>query len=518
MSLNLLDRVKNEITTTVIDKISNYVGESRGNTSNAVTGAIPTILGFITEKSKVDSSANTLVNLSANNELNDLFKDSNFTDVYERNRDSLMVQGKALLSGLFGDKEAKLTQEIANYARIEKNASNSILASILPLIMNVLGEEISKQGLNAESLSGLFAEQKESIFAAIPSGLESLVGALGLGKMGSVASETTTRVAPSIQEKTVETGTEAPRRVEERVDLTDDSDHNDAGGFTKWLFPLLGIIVALGLLWLLMKQCNDDTTTEQVTTEVNTAEIQNFATYVLNDNQEVVNAEANPLLNAESNPIIIDNENYKLIEDGFVVDANGDLVYDMDGAAIKIVDDLAVVSGAVSGDYDEAKNRFVYDIGETTEIELADGTKINVGNKSTEWKLFDFITNEANTVSDDKTQGWITMDRVYFETNKNTLDAESRQQLDNIAAILKAYPNAKAKFGGYTDNAGADDVNVPLSEARAKAIMTDVVNSGIDAGRLSAEGYGSQHPICPANDTPACMAQNRRVDIRVTAK
>ena len=75
MSLNLLDRIKNEITTTVVDKISNYVGESRGNTSNAVTGAIPTILGFISEKSKVDSSANTLVNLATNSELNELFKD-----------------------------------------------------------------------------------------------------------------------------------------------------------------------------------------------------------------------------------------------------------------------------------------------------------------------------------------------------------------------------------------------------------------------------------------------------------
>ena len=185
---------------------------------------------------------------------------------------------------------------------------------------------------------------------------------------------------------------------------------------------------------------------------------------------------------------------------------------------LKLFDIILAQNVYTEGNYDETKNRFVYDIGETTEIELADGTKINVGNKSTEWKLYDFITNEANSVSDDKTQGWITMDRVYFETNKNTLDAESRQQLDNIAAILKAYPNAKAKFGGYTDNAGADDVNVPLSEARAKAVMADVVNSGIDAGRLSAEGYGSQHPICPANDTPTCMAQNRRVDIKVTAK
>ncbi|MDG4951156.1 OmpA family protein [Weeksellaceae bacterium KMM 9724] len=518
MSLNLLDRVKNEITTTVIDKISNYVGESRGNTSNAVTGAIPTILGFITEKSKVDSSANTLINLATKGDLTDLFKDSNFTDVYERNRDSLMVQGKTLLTGLFGDKEAKLSQEIANYARIEKDASSNILAAILPLIMNVLGGEISKQGLTAESLSGLFAEQKESIFAAIPSGLESLVGALGLGKMGSVVSETTTRVAPSIQGKTMETQAEATKRVNDNIDLSDDDDDNEASGFTKWLFPLLGIIVALGLLWLLMKQCNDDTTADAAKTEINTSEIQNFATYTLNENQEVVNAQASPLLNADSNPIVIDNDNYKLIEDGFVVDANGDLVYDMDGAAIKIVDKIAIVSNEVSGDYDEAKNRFVYDIGETTEITLADGTKLNVGNKSTEWKLYDFITNESNTVSDDKTQGWITMDRVYFETNLNTLDAESRQQLDNIAAILKAYPNAQAKFGGYTDNAGADDVNVPLSEARAKAVMADVVNAGIDAGRLTADGYGSQHPICPANDTPACMAQNRRVDIRVTAK
>lgn len=48
--------------------------------------------------------------------------------------------------------------------------------------------------------------------------------------------------------------------------------------------------------------------------------------------------------------------------------------------------------------------------------------------------------------------------------------------------------------------------------------MNAVIGDGIAADRLSAEGYGPEHPVCPANDTDVCKAQNRRVDLRVVQK
>lgn len=117
----------------------------------------------------------------------------------------------------------------------------------------------------------------------------------------------------------------------------------------------------------------------------------------------------------------------------------------------------------------------------------------------------------------DKTT-WFTLDRLYFEPGSNTFKAESKDQLDRVAAIMKAYPALTLKVGGYTDNTGSDDVNMALSQKRAEAAKAELVSRGVAANRLEAEGYGPQHPVCPANDTPECKAMNRRIDVRVTAK
>ncbi|WP_052430517.1 OmpA family protein [Hymenobacter sp. DG25B] len=170
-----------------------------------------------------------------------------------------------------------------------------------------------------------------------------------------------------------------------------------------------------------------------------------------------------------------------------------------------------------TGRYDEATGNYIYDTGSTTEIKLSDGTVLNVGANSTEARLYNFLNDANMTVSDDKTQGWFSLDRVYFNTGKSTLTAESQAQLKNMAAILKAFPNAAIKFGGYTDNVGKADMNLTLSADRANAARKALMNNGIDAGRVAAEGYGQEHPIA-SNDTPEGRAQNRRVDVRVTKK
>ncbi|GAB3326286.1 DUF937 domain-containing protein [Hymenobacter humi] len=172
---------------------------------------------------------------------------------------------------------------------------------------------------------------------------------------------------------------------------------------------------------------------------------------------------------------------------------------------------------APSGRYDDATGNYIYDTGTTANITLPDGTVLNVGKNSVEARMFNFLNDANQTVSDDKTQGWMSLDRVYFNTAKSTLTAESQAQLKNIAAILKAFPNAAIKLGGYTDNQGKAAMNLALSTERANTARQAVIANGIDKGRVTAEGYGPEHPIA-SNDTPEGRAQNRRVDVRVTKK
>jgi K(+)-stimulated pyrophosphate-energized sodium pump len=184
---------------------------------------------------------------------------------------------------------------------------------------------------------------------------------------------------------------------------------------------------------------------------------------------------------------------------------------------IKTVDEKGVenittttTSGSINADGD-----FVYDLGAMGKLKLADGTELNVGGNSTEKKLFDFITDASKVV--DKTT-WFTMDRLYFETGKSVLKPASQEQLKNLATILKAYPSMELRMGGYTDNSGDSLSNNKLSTERAAIAKAELVKLGIADARLSAEGYGSLHPVCAANDTKECKAQNRRIDVRVTKK
>lgn len=166
----------------------------------------------------------------------------------------------------------------------------------------------------------------------------------------------------------------------------------------------------------------------------------------------------------------------------------------------------------------DADGNYIYEIGNLFDLNLPNGIKLNVGESSTENKLFKQLSDADFIVSDDKTQGWVTFDRVYFSSGKADLTGVSDTQIKNIIEILKAFPSANVKIGGYSDSTGNDEVNMRVSSERAKVIADKIIADGIDATRIESEGYGAQHFVCPANDTDECKAQNRRVDIRITKK
>ncbi|MBC8083858.1 MAG: OmpA family protein, partial [Hymenobacter sp.] len=175
-------------------------------------------------------------------------------------------------------------------------------------------------------------------------------------------------------------------------------------------------------------------------------------------------------------------------------------------------------SAAATGRYDEASGNYIYETGSPAELKLTDGTMLSVGANSTESRLYNFLNDASVSVNEtDKTQGWISLDRLYFATGKATLTAESQAQLGNLASILKAFPNAAIKLGGYTDNTGKAEANLTLSADRANTAMQALTGMGIAANRVQAEGYGQEHPLA-GNDTPEGRARNRRIDVRVTRK
>jgi len=153
-------------------------------------------------------------------------------------------------------------------------------------------------------------------------------------------------------------------------------------------------------------------------------------------------------------------------------------------------------------------------LGDFFKVKLPDGTVLNVPQLGVENKLLKFIQDPGQPVSKDQ---WFDFDRLLFDTGSATLQPASQEQLQNVAAILKAYPNVKLKIGGYTDNTGDKAANQKLSEARAENVKDALVKLGVDPARLEAQGYGEEHPVAD-NSTEEGKQKNRRISMRVTAK
>ena len=173
----------------------------------------------------------------------------------------------------------------------------------------------------------------------------------------------------------------------------------------------------------------------------------------------------------------------------------------------------------VPGRYDAKSGNYLYDTGAATTLKLPGGTSIaNVGVNSTESLLHRFLSDPTKQVDTlDLSRGWYNFDRVFFETGKATLTPESMSQLRNVVTLMRAYPTARVKIGGYTDSTGTYKVNKMLSEARARTAWASLVEMGISPARIDARGYGPRYGIAP-NTTEEGRAMNRRLSVKVLVK
>ncbi|MFD2785319.1 OmpA family protein [Hymenobacter rubripertinctus] len=111
----------------------------------------------------------------------------------------------------------------------------------------------------------------------------------------------------------------------------------------------------------------------------------------------------------------------------------------------------------------------------------------------------------------------ITFDSgILFDTNKSELRAASMSEIQKMSEVLKKYPDTNVLVEGHTDASGSDAINNPLSQRRAQAVANYTIGQGVDASRVTTQGYGSSQPIAD-NTTEAGKQANRRVEIAIFA-
>ena len=108
--------------------------------------------------------------------------------------------------------------------------------------------------------------------------------------------------------------------------------------------------------------------------------------------------------------------------------------------------------------------------------------------------------------------GKVTLEGIYFDTDKATLKAESSRAILAAASLMLHYPDLVLEVQGHTDSQGKDAYNLDLSRRRAAAVVDALVAQGVEASRLRSQGFGEQVPVAD-NATEAGRATNRRVEL-----
>ena len=105
---------------------------------------------------------------------------------------------------------------------------------------------------------------------------------------------------------------------------------------------------------------------------------------------------------------------------------------------------------------------------------------------------------------------------ILFAINSSQLNASSKADLNKLAQNLVQNPETNVQVFGYTDNTGSQQLNERLSLQRAESVVNYLVSDGVRSSRVSAKGFGWNDPVA-SNATPEGRAQNRRVEIYITA-
>ncbi|MEY4539107.1 MAG: hypothetical protein RLZZ306_864 [Bacteroidota bacterium] len=255
--MNLLALLKDNLTPEMISKAANLVGEDTGSTATAMSGILPAIMGSVVGKASTPEGASGIMSmLSSGGQDGGMMNNLGSMLSGGASTDSTMSAGSGILSSLLGDKVSGIVNVISNFAGIKSGSANSLMSLAAPMVMGIIGKQVSGSNMSVNGLMSLLSSQKEHVAAAMPAGLgDKLGGLLGMGSLFSGASSMVSGVTNDAS-KTV---TGATNYARETVEDT-------SNGLPKWLLPLIiGAIVIAGLLYF-MRGCNK--TPETVSTSM----------------------------------------------------------------------------------------------------------------------------------------------------------------------------------------------------------------------------------------------------------
>lgn len=128
-------------------------------------------------------------------------------------------------------------------------------------------------------------------------------------------------------------------------------------------------------------------------------------------------------------------------------------------------------------------------------------------------KVKEILATEKDVVRD-KDRLIIKTDPIYFDYNMWYIRKESKVVLGRVVDLMKKYPGMVIEIGSHTDSRGNAKFNEDLSQKRANSTREFIIQSGIDAKRVSAKGYGESVPIVKCKTDESCSEEEHELNRR----
>lgn len=189
--MDLLGLVKEQLTSSIVSKIGSFLGESTENTNSALGSALPVILGGVMQKASTTQGASDLLNTiriggyngGVLDNLGELLNDVKSTK-------TLTSLGSGFLGNIFGDKIEALSGFISKTSGIKTASASSLLSLAAPILMNVLGKQVTSQDMSTSGFASLLMSQKEALKAALPAEIGGILNVDGLGNQKATVTNT----------------------------------------------------------------------------------------------------------------------------------------------------------------------------------------------------------------------------------------------------------------------------------------------------------------------------------------
>lgn len=223
--MDILGLIKDKLTDSVIEKVSNFLGEHPENIGSALNSAVPIVLGGIIRNASNDEETGKVMDvLKDGGHTGEILDDlPNLLGNFDKTQ-LLITIGSNIFNHFTGNKGNSIVEKLSTLTGIRKTSASSLVGLAAPLVLGALGKVVNKEGLGVSGLTRLLTDQREAVFGALPPAIANQLNFKG----------TTSTVKPASEEKPKET----------------QKDVKETKGFLSWIpWILVGLVFLAGLAY-----------------------------------------------------------------------------------------------------------------------------------------------------------------------------------------------------------------------------------------------------------------------------